>query len=124
MHWWVLFILGIASVVLIIAERMGMRATMQLSFRGDIRREAAFLAQYAQSVCTPLICILVWQLDPRGYKAALAVLAAVGATAVIGMFLKRSFGRVRPLRGGGYASIASRTTRVSRGVDILRNAAR
>jgi membrane-associated phospholipid phosphatase len=98
MHWWLLIILGVACVALIIAERLGMRATMQLSFRGDIRRETAFLAQYAQSVCTPLVCILVWQLDPRGYKAALAVLAAVSAAAVIGMILKRSFGRVRPNR--------------------------
>lgn len=91
-------ILLVATVALLIIERTGMRMTLQLGFRGDIRRETAFLSQYAQSVCTPLCCVLVWQLDPREHKAAFALLAAVGATGLIGMILKRLLGRVRPNR--------------------------
>jgi membrane-associated phospholipid phosphatase len=91
-------ILGGLCILLIIAERLGMRATLQLSFRGDIKRETACLSQYAQSACTPICFILVWQLDPKGYQAALALLAAVSVTAVAGMVLKRLLGRARPNR--------------------------
>lgn len=96
MNWPLVVALGLLCLVLFLVERTGIRTTLQLSFRGDIRREAAFLAQYAQSACTPLVFILVWQLDDR--TRALVLLAIVAGTAVIGMILKRLLGRVRPNR--------------------------
>jgi len=98
MNWSLVAGLITVTVVLLLIERRGARMTPQLSFRGDIKRETAFLAQYGQSVCTPLVVILVWQLDPRAHVAAVALLSAVAGTALAGMVLKRLFGRVRPNR--------------------------
>jgi membrane-associated phospholipid phosphatase len=98
MNWWLVAGLLALTLILLLIERRGVRATLQLSFRGDIKRETAFLAQYGQSVCTPLVFILVWQLDPREHVAAFALFSAVAGTALIGMILKRLFGRVRPNR--------------------------
>jgi membrane-associated phospholipid phosphatase len=98
MNWWLVAGLSALTIILLLVERRGVRTTLQLSFRGDIKRETAFLAQYGQSVCTPLVFILVWQLDPREYLAAFALLSAVAGTALVGLILKRLFGRVRPNR--------------------------
>lgn len=84
--------------VLLVAERIGMRVTLQLTWRGDIKRETAFLAQYGQALCTPIIFILVWQLDRHGFRAAAALAVAVGGVTLLGLALKRLFGRVRPNR--------------------------
>jgi membrane-associated phospholipid phosphatase len=100
MNWWMVAGLLALTVILLRVERRGLRMTPQLSFRGDIKRETAFLAQYGQSVCTPLAFVLVWQLDPRAHIAAFALLSAVVGTGLIGMVLKRLFGRVRPSRDG------------------------
>lgn len=98
MNWWLVAALLALTMILLLIERRGVRTTLQLSFRGDIKRESAFLAQYGQSVCTPLVFVLVWQLDPREHLAALALLSAVAGTALVGVILKRLFGRVRPNR--------------------------
>ena len=98
MNWWLDIGLLAAGAVLIVLERSGAPLTLKLTFKGDVKRETAFLAQYGQSLCTPLAFILVWQLDPRGAPAAFALLGAVAITALIGMILKRLFGRVRPNR--------------------------
>jgi len=98
MNWWLVAGLITVTLVLLLVERRGVRTTLQLSFRGDIKRETAFIAQYGQSVCTPIVFILVWQLDPRKHVAAFALFSAVVGTALAGMVLKRLFGRVRPNR--------------------------
>ena len=95
MNWAILGALLVVMSVLLVVERLGWRTTLQLGFRGDIKREAAFLAQYGQVVCTPIVALLVWQLDPRRWRAAAAVALAVGGTAALGLVLKRLFGRVR-----------------------------
>src|SRR3954466_9106770 len=87
-----------ACAVLLVLELRGVRTTLSLSFRGDIKRETAFLAQYGQSVATPIAAVLVWQLDPRRHWAALALLAAVCATSLASVIIKRLAGRVRPNR--------------------------
>ena len=98
MNWWLAAGLLALTFILLLVERRGVRITLQLSFRGDIKRETAFLAQYGQSVCTPLVFVLVWQLDPREHVAAFTLLSAVAGTALVGVILKRLFGRVRPNR--------------------------
>jgi undecaprenyl-diphosphatase len=84
--------------VLLILEWRGVRTTLDLHFKGDIKRESRWFAQYGQSACTPVAFILVWQLDPRGIKAALPVGIAVTVTSIVVMILKRLLGRVRPGR--------------------------
>jgi membrane-associated phospholipid phosphatase len=87
----------LVSAVLLILESRGVRTTLNLQFKGDIKRESRWFAQYGQSACTPVAVILVWQMDPN-HQRAVAVAAAVVATSVSVMILKRLIGRVRPGR--------------------------
>jgi membrane-associated phospholipid phosphatase len=102
MSWTLLIILLAACAILMLLERLGLPTTLDLHFKGDVKRETRWLAQYGQSVATPVAALLVYQLDPSPkpgplYKA-LAVLAAVSAASVSAMLLKRTLGRVRPGR--------------------------
>jgi membrane-associated phospholipid phosphatase len=90
-------LLLVCAVVLILESR-GVRTTLNLQFKGDIKRESRWFAQYGQSACTPVAVILVWQMDPRHLKAALPIAVAVIGTSVSVMVLKRLIGRVRPGR--------------------------
>ena len=94
----VLIILLAASVVLFILERAGVRTTLDLHFKGDIKRESRWLVQYGQSVCTPVAALLVWELDPNSGLKPLMVIAAVLAVSLTCLLLKRLVGRVRPGR--------------------------
>jgi membrane-associated phospholipid phosphatase len=102
MQWTLLIILVAACAVLLILERLGLPTTLELHFKGDVKRETRWLAQYGQSVCTPIAGLLVYQLDPGSQvmriHRAIAVLAAVSAASVLAMLLKRTLGRVRPGR--------------------------
>jgi membrane-associated phospholipid phosphatase len=91
-------VLVVLCAVLMILEWRGVRTTLELHFKGDIKRESRWFAQYGQSACTPVAVILVWQMDPPLKKAALPIGVAVGAVSVIVMILKRLIGRVRPGR--------------------------
>ena len=93
-----LLILLALCVVLFIVERTGVPTTLQLHFKGDIKRESRWLAQYGESVCTPVAALLVWELDPDPQLKPLLVLTSVLAAALTGLFLKRLLGRVRPGR--------------------------
>lgn len=65
--------------------------------KGDVKRESRWLAQYGQSVCTPVACLLVWRLDAvNGLHNALVTGGAVLAASVVCMVIKRLLGRVRP----------------------------
>src|SRR3954449_8623382 len=98
----VLIVLAGLCVIFFVLERQGVPTTLDLHFKGDVKRETRWLAQYGQSVCTPIAALLVYQLDPGGDAArlhrGLALLAGVSATSVITMLLKRTLGRVRPGR--------------------------
>ena len=100
MNEFVLLILVVICAALLLAERMGLRTTLSLDFKGDIKRETRWLAQYGQSVCTPVAGVLVWQLDPRadGWLRALVVVGAVLGVSIVALVLKRLFSRVRPGR--------------------------
>ena len=54
-----------------------MRTTLDLHFKGDLKRETRWFAQYGQSACTPVAFLLVWDLDPRGLRVALPIGLAV-----------------------------------------------
>src|SRR2546423_2161504 len=98
MNWIVLS--GLVSVcgVLMLLERRGLRTTLALVMKGDVKRETRWLGQYGQSVCTGVAAVLVFQLDPRPQhgKLAIVLIGAVLAASVVAMGVKRLVSRVRP----------------------------
>jgi membrane-associated phospholipid phosphatase len=95
----ILIALLAATVVFFILERFGLPTTLQLHFKGDIKRETRWLAQYGQSVCTPVAALLVWRMDfSRGFGNGVKIIVAVLSTSITCMLLKRLIGRVRPGR--------------------------
>lgn len=102
MSFMILVILLLACAVLLVPESKGLPLTLQLSFKGDVKRETLFLQQWGQSVATPLCAIAIWLLDPRPVdvrlKMAGAVILSVSIAAVACFILKRLLGRVRPNR--------------------------
>src|SRR6185437_8748944 len=80
-------------------ELKGVPTTLELHFKGDIKRESRWLAQYGQSVCTPVAALLVWRLDPRaGIRWPIMIVVAVVSASLGCTILKRLLGRVRPGR--------------------------
>src|SRR5215203_1859695 len=64
MSWLIFSLLAAACAVLMALERLGLPTTLSLHFKGDVKRETRWLAQYGQSVCTPIAALLAYQLDP------------------------------------------------------------
>src|SRR5205814_9199537 len=88
-----------ACVRFLILERLGLPTTLALHFKCDIKRETRWLAQYGQSVCTPVAALLVWRMDSfNGAFKAIKIIIAVLSTSITCMILKRLLGRVRPGR--------------------------
>jgi membrane-associated phospholipid phosphatase len=85
-------------VVLMLLERRGLRTTLALNFKGDVKRESRWAAQYGQAACTAVAVVLIWQLDPPRRWAAIALIIGSAATSVLSMLVKRLVGRVRPGR--------------------------
>jgi len=100
MSWLVLIVLLVACLVLLLAERLGLKTTLSLDFKGDVKRETRWLAQYGQSVCTPVAGVLVWQLDPspKSAERALVLVGVVLGVSIVALVLKRLLSRVRPGR--------------------------
>src|SRR5438034_1770131 len=96
----VLIVLAAACVVFFVLERLGVPTTLELHFKGDVKRETRWLAQYGQGVCTAVAALLVWRMDkdPRHKNAVLAIIVAVAATSLMATLIKRLLGRVRPRR--------------------------
>src|SRR5256885_1120846 len=81
MNWIVLIGLVAVCGVLMLLERRGLRTTLALVMKGDVKRETRWLAQYGQSVCTGVAALLVFQLDPlpqHGKRAIVLIAAVVG----------------------------------------------
>jgi len=93
---WISLLLLFLAFVMMLIERSGTRTTLELAFKGDVKRETAFLAQYGQSVATPVAAWLVWCSDPPDWKIPIAIIAPVLITSVLTMIVKRLCGRVRP----------------------------
>jgi undecaprenyl-diphosphatase len=94
----VLVLLLAAAAGCMVVERFGWRTTLRLPFKGDIKRESRFLAQYGQMVCTAIVAVVVWQLDPdRSRKGRIVpTVVAVVLASMAAFLLKRLFRRVRP----------------------------
>ena len=98
----VLIILLAACALSLVLERRGAPLTLQLSFKGDVKRETLFLQQWGQAVCTPLCAIAIWLLDSRAMDVRLRVagglVLGVCIAAITAFVLKRLLGRARPNR--------------------------
>lgn len=94
----VLLILAAGCAGMMILERRGLKTTLHLTFKGDIKRESRWLAQYGQAVCTAVAVLLIWQLDtPRRGVVVPVIVAALGA-GIVATVIKRLVSRVRPGR--------------------------
>lgn len=91
-------ILLVLCAVLMILESRGLRTTLSLTFKGDIKRESRWLAQYGQAVCTILAAVFMAQLDPLWRKRMIPLVVAVVVTSIVGTAIKRLVSRVRPDR--------------------------
>ena len=100
MSWIVLIILLAACATLMLIERMGVPTTLSLNFKGDVKRETRWLAQYGQAVCSAVAALLVWRLDtaPGHSTRWMAIAASVIIASIVALLLKRLLGRVRPGR--------------------------
>src|SRR5678816_2240714 len=54
-----------ACAVFMVMEFRGLKTTLSLNMKGDVKRETRWLAQYGQAACTAVAALLVLQLDPR-----------------------------------------------------------
>lgn len=88
-----------ACAVLMLLERRGLPTTLSLQFKGDIKRESRWLAQYGQAVCSTVAALLVWQLESPGHKRYfIPVIVATFGASIVSMLIKRAVSRVRPGR--------------------------
>src|SRR5437762_5200328 len=97
----VILIFLIVCAALLILERLGMPTTLQLHFKGDIKRESRWLAQYGQAISPVVAAVLIYQLEPELHRRQIGPIALLGATfggAIAGLLIKRLLGRVRPGR--------------------------
>lgn len=95
---WVLLILLIPAGLFLILERRGVPVTLSFDFKGDIKRESRWFAQYGHPACTGTAALLMWRLDPLNRWGPLAVIVATAATSVTSFLVKRLAGRSRPGR--------------------------
>ena len=100
MNYWFFFSLLAASAIMIVAELRGARVVLQLSFKGDIKRESLWLQQWGQLVATVIVMLVIYSFERNieGIKKSWSLAAAVLSASVICFALKRTLGRVRPNR--------------------------
>jgi len=102
MVWVIVGVLVVLAVLLMVAERAGAPVVLALEFKGDLKRESRWLAQYGQGACTLVAAGLMLLLDQRRLKyniqPGILLLIVVFGTSLVCTVLKRIFGRVRPGR--------------------------
>ncbi len=92
-----IFLLAACSVLMIL-ERRGLKTTLSLNFKGDIKRESRWLAQYGQALCTAIAAVLIWQLDSRRQRIVIPLVVDVVTATIVATLIKRLVSRVRPGR--------------------------
>src|SRR2546423_15597845 len=98
MNWVLLWSISGACVLLLILERLGLPTTLALNFKGDVKRETRWLAQYGQAVSALVAAAVVVQLEEQRpcLKTARSVLMASFGAAISGRVLKAIVGPRRP----------------------------
>lgn len=89
-----------AAAVMMILETAGVPVVLQLPFKGDIKRESLFLAQFGQAVATLITAWLIYAFEQTelGRKKAIVTILTVFTASVVCFVIKRACGRVRPNR--------------------------
>ncbi len=99
-----LIILCAACVAMMLLERRGLPTTLALQFKGDVKRETRWLAQYGQSACVAVGALLVWRLDRSADRmhewGPVILIVATTLASGVAMVLNRLLSRVRPGREG------------------------
>jgi membrane-associated phospholipid phosphatase len=98
MSWTAIGLLAVVCGIMMLIERSGVKTTLELAFKGDVKRETRWWAQYGQGACTVFAAVLLWQLDRRHTGAAIALPVATFGASIVCTLIKRSVGRVRPNR--------------------------
>lgn len=98
MNEWVLVGLLISAAVFMVLEMRGVNVVLELKFKGDIKRESQWLAQFGQAVATVAAAALIYTFEPQDWQKPLAVCATVLLASLSVYVLKRLTGRVRPRR--------------------------
>lgn len=96
-----LLALVFTTLLMMLIERRGAAVTLQLIFKGDLKREGRWFAQYGQGACVVVVALIMWRLDSRriyGLGVYVPMLVAVFLTGLIAVAVKRLVGRVRPGR--------------------------
>ncbi len=97
---WLLIALLAAAGAMMLLERRGLKTTLALGMKGDLKRETRWIAQYGQGACTIAAAALVWRLDRVQPSAPLWLLGCVFGVSLIAVVIKRLVSRVRPGRDG------------------------
>ena len=96
-----LLALVFTTLLMMLIERRGAAVTLRLTFKGDLKREGRWFAQYGQGACVVVVALIMWRLDSRriyGLGVYVPMLVAVFLTGLIAVAVKRLVGRVRPGR--------------------------
>jgi undecaprenyl-diphosphatase len=96
--WIVLGSLLGGCAVMMLLEWRGLPTTLSLTFKGDIKRESRWLAQYGQAVCSVVVAAVVWQLESAHRGRAVQILVAFALASLIATAMKKLLSRVRPGR--------------------------
>jgi hypothetical protein len=87
---WIIFTSLLAACgLMMLVERSGVRTTLVLNFKGDVKRETRWIAQYGQALCTAVAAVLVLQLDPNGKHSVIPLLVATFGVSLLAMIVKR-----------------------------------
>jgi membrane-associated phospholipid phosphatase len=95
-HWYLVLTMAVLAAMMMAVERAGLPVMLNLSFRGDIKRENRWFAQYGQTSCTVVAALLIWRLDRDRWPLAVPLVIAVMVAGLSSVGLKRVLGRVRP----------------------------
>jgi membrane-associated phospholipid phosphatase len=87
-----------AGAIMMVLEARGVPTTLALTFKGDVKRESRWLAQYGQGICTVVAALLMWQLDPARRDRIIPLLVATFGVSLLATLIKRLVSRVRPGR--------------------------
>ncbi len=95
-NWILAWSLATACLVMMLMERWGLPVVLTLGFKGDLKRESRWFAQYGQFACSIVGAMIVARMDSRGWKIAGPLVIAPLTIGLLGGGIKRVLGRVRP----------------------------
>lgn len=95
-HWFLVAAMIVLAALMMAIERAGLPVVLNLSFKGDIKRENRWFAQYGQAACTFVAAMIVCRLDTDRWPLAVPLSLSPLVAGLSSVGLKRLLGRVRP----------------------------